>query len=70
MNFDQILTKFNQILTIYAKNCQIHVKKKSEMSFSQNNKNPTSKINQDFWGLGYWGMGGELGVLGEKILIN
>ena len=41
---------------------------KSEMSFSQNKKNPTSKIIQDLGigVLGYWG--GGIGVLGEKLI--
>ena len=33
MNFDEILTKFDQILTIYVKNHQVHVKKIQERHF-------------------------------------
>ena len=41
------------------------------MSFSQNKKNPTSKINPDFGG--YWGIGGDWGIYGGVLggkLIN
>ena len=63
MNFDQILTKPDQILTIYVKNRQIHVKQIQECHFlkikkiqrqqSPRKKKSKSKINQD---LGYWGI--------------
>ena len=75
MNVDQIFTKSAKILTIYVKNRQIHVenfqkchflKKKQKKSTSKitQNKNPTSKINQDLGG-GYWGIGwgGALGYI-------
>ena len=55
MNFDQILTKSDQILTIYVKNHQIHVKQIQECHFLKIKKNPTLQINQDL---------GEIGVLG------
>ena len=74
MNFDQILTKSDQILTIYVKNHSIHVENVQERHFLKikqstskiiQKKNPSSKINHDF---GYWGIGGggggELGYWG------
>ena len=73
MIFDQILTKSVKMLTIYVKIHQIHVETIQECHFLKikqinvknhpEQKKSTSKINQDF---GYWGIGGGIGVLGEK----
>ena len=47
MNVDQILTKSDQILTIYVKKNKMHVEKIQECHFLKIKKNPTSKIIQD-----------------------
>jgi len=50
MIFYQILTKFDQILTISVKNHQIHVKKIQKCDFLKITKKTTSKINPELEG--------------------
>ena len=73
MNFDQILTKFGQTLTIYVKIHQIHVNTNQKchvlkIQKNQRQKSPRKKINvknqPGFGVLGYWG---GIGVLGGGI---
>ena len=47
MNFDQILTKSDKILTIYVKNHQMHVKNIQGCNFLKTQKKNTSNIIQD-----------------------
>ena len=58
MIFYQILTKFDQIWTIYIKNHQIHVKKFQGRHFPRE-KSPCGNVNTSHrgWGGGYWGIG-------------
>ena len=61
MNFDQIFTKSDQILTIYDKNDQMHVEKFQECHFlkikkSNVNNHPENKSNvKNQPGFGVWG---------------
>ena len=70
MNFNQILTKSDKILTIYVKNHQIHVNKIQECNFLkiqkiQRQKSPRQKIQRQksprIVGIGVLGyLGGEI----------
>ena len=46
MNFDKILTKFGQMLTIYAKNHKMHVKQIRNVIFSKNKNNVRNQPEQ------------------------
>ena len=47
MIFDQILTKFDQILTVYVKNHKINVEKNQKCHFLKIKKTSTSTITQN-----------------------
>ena len=50
MNFDQILTKSEQILLIYVKNHSIHVKKIQERHFLEIKKSNVKNLTGFGWG--------------------
>ena len=60
----QILTKFDQILIMYVKNHEIHVKKFEERHFLQIKIIQRQKSSR-IWGIGV--LGGGIGVLGGGI---
>ena len=68
MNFDQILNKSDQILTIYVKNYKIHVENFQECHFLKIKKSKVKK-QPGFGGIGrgglinYRGIGGNWGVI-------
>ena len=64
MIFDQILTKSEQIFTIYVNNHEIHVKKNQKCHFLKIKKIQRQKSPR-IWGIGVWGE--EIGVFGGKI---
>ena len=69
MKFDQILTKFDQIFTIYVKKHKMHVDNFQECNFLKLKKSNV-KNHPGFEGvLGYWGIGGGIGrvLRGELI---